>query len=132
MYGRSQMPERSTLLVAAWTRRESRLISRSRTQLIGSSTPCISAITYDGWHPPEARAQALLLLLGALHVAGNAAGDRADRRARPAAAAGDRGDSCAGECAHGRAADGSLLLRGHGRASDQGCGGHDGRRRCET
>src|SRR6478735_7782247 len=54
------MPDRSGLWVAAWTRRVSRVISVSRTTLIGSRQPCNSAITNWGWSTPKPRKPTLL------------------------------------------------------------------------
>ena len=76
----------------------------------------MTAILPVEFYSPDPRT---LLLLAALDVAGYTTGDGADRCTGPAAAAGDGRDSGAGCGTDGRAADRSLLLWCHRRASDE-------------
>jgi hypothetical protein len=73
-----------------------------------------------------ARTDLASLLLAALDIAGHAAGDGTDSCAGPSAAPSDSRDPRPRRGAYGGAAHRSLLLRGHGRASDHPGHGRDG------
>jgi hypothetical protein len=78
------------------------------------------------------RAGSRSLLLATLDVAGDAAGDAADRGAGPATAAGDGRDAGAGGGTDGRTTHRPLLLWRHVRASDHTRHDRDGRYQCNS